>query len=436
MLSEDDWAIRVDAVSKSFPLFETPRDRLKQFFLPRLRRAARLPPRRYYREFNALRAVSLTVGRGEAWGIVGRNGSGKSTLLQIIAGTLAPTTGTIETRGRVAALLELGSGFNPEFTGRENVLLNGSILGIDAATLQARLPEILAFADIGEFVDRPLKTYSSGMAVRLAFAVAVCIEPEVLIVDEALAVGDAGFQFKCLERIRQMRAHGTTLLLVSHDLAMVKTFCDSALYLRTGEVVLTGTPETVGEAYLQDLRAEQRKTATAGDGMQVIAKPPLEGATASFGTLQGRITKASFMPSGARCEMFAPGTGVVVRAECEYDKTVIRPRIALIIQDQRHVPVAGTYLRAGSRGGHPTEALGVSRCVADFRFEAKLGAGRYFITLILEDCRDGNENCCLLVDKQAALLNFEVVAQPHESFIGLFDLGITGAEILDVEAER
>lgn len=416
-----DLAIRVDRVSKTFPIFATPRDRLKQFVLPRLRRAAGLAPRRYYREFHALRDVSLTVRRGEAWGIVGRNGSGKSTLLQMIAGTLEPTAGAIGTSGRVAALLELGSGFNPEFTGRENIILNGSILGLGAATLAARLPEILAFADIGEFVDRPLKTYSSGMAVRLAFAVAVCVEPEVLIVDEALAVGDAGFQHKCLARIRQLRERGMTLLLVSHDLGMVKTFCDRALYLRAGAAVLTGTPETVGEAYLQDLRAEQRR---AADGSPVVAKPALAGASAAFGTQQGHITRAAFVPSGTSREAFAFGAEVCLRVEFVCDTTVACPRLAMALMDRRHVVVAGTYALPKPCDGGTADGGASQRYEVAFRFAARFGAGTYFVTLVLEDCRDAAEVECLLVDKQAAALTLEVLPAPRGGFLGLFDIGV------------
>lgn len=418
-----DLVIGVNAVSKIFPIFAKPRDRLKQFILPRLQSAIGLTPARYYREFHAVRSVSMEVRRGEAWGIIGRNGSGKSTLLQMIAGTLSPTTGSIETSGRVAALLELGSGFNPEFTGRENVYLNGSILGLDPRAIDARMTEILNFADIGEFIDRPLKTYSSGMAVRLAFAVAVCIEPEVLIVDEALAVGDAGFQFKCLGRIRQMRERGMTLLLVSHDLGMVKTFCDHALYLRAGAVVLSGPPEKVGEAYLQDLRAEQRRSSGA-PGDPVLGKSALPGAAAAFGTRQGHIISAVFMPTGTHREMVETGSAVTLRVEFECDATVTRPRLTLALMDRRHVVVAGKNAPVSIQEEGYEDAGPMRRWQTTFSFAAHLGDGTYFVTLVLEDGRDGGEVEWLLVDKQAAALTLEVHHSGRPGFIGLFDIGI------------
>ncbi len=200
-MSSDDIAIRVTNLSKSYQIYETPRDRLKQFVLPRLQRIAGQAPRQYYREFRALNNVSFDVRKGETVGIIGRNGSGKSTLLQIICGTLTPTGGTVETRGRIAALLELGSGFNPDFTGRENVYLNASVLGLPQEEIETRFDDIAAFADIGDFIDQPVKTYSSGMIVRLAFAVAINVDPDILVIDEALSVGDELFQRKCFSRI-------------------------------------------------------------------------------------------------------------------------------------------------------------------------------------------------------------------------------------------
>lgn len=200
-----DIAIKVENLSKCYPIFDTPRDRLKQMIIPRLQRAYGFSPRKYYREFWALRDVSFEVKRGETVGIMGRNGSGKSTLLQLICGTLAPTGGSLEVNGRIAALLELGSGFNPDFTGRENVYLNASVLGLSQQEIEARFQSIADFAEIGDFIEQPTKTYSSGMIVRLAFAVAINVDPEILIVDEALSVGDELFQRKCFARIESIK---------------------------------------------------------------------------------------------------------------------------------------------------------------------------------------------------------------------------------------
>ena len=198
-------AIKVENLSKCYQIYDQPRDRLKQFLLPRLQRVVGLTPKQYYREFWALKDISFDVKKGETVGIIGRNGSGKSTLLQMICGTLSPTTGSVATHGRIAALLELGSGFNPEFTGRENVYMNASVLGLTNDEIDARFDEIAAFADIGEFIEQPVKTYSSGMYSRLAFSIAINVDPEILIVDEALAVGDARFVAKCMRRIKDIR---------------------------------------------------------------------------------------------------------------------------------------------------------------------------------------------------------------------------------------
>ena len=220
--------ISVENVSKRFEMYSQPRDRLLQFLS--------FGRRQYFKEFWALRNVSLDVKRGETVGILGRNGSGKSTLLQIIAGTLAPTSGEASVNGKLAALLELGSGFNPDFTGRENVYLNGSILGFSKDQMDERIDEIIAFADIGEHLEQPVKTYSSGMYVRLAFAVQACVQPDVLIVDEALSVGDEKFQRKCFDYIERLRAGDCAILIVTHATSTVEKFCQRAALLHRGEL--------------------------------------------------------------------------------------------------------------------------------------------------------------------------------------------------------
>lgn len=248
-MSSEAHSIRIEGLSKCYHIYEQPRDRLKQFVLPRLRRAASMSPKKYFREFWALRDFSLNVKQGETVGIIGRNGSGKSTLLQLICGTVAPTAGSIDMNGRVAALLELGAGFNPDFTGRENVRLNAAVLGLDPETIDRKFEEIASFADIGDFIEQPVKTYSSGMLVRLAFAVAINVDPAVLIVDEALSVGDFAFQNKCVQKLRQLRESGVTLLFVSHDLNIVQTICDRVLWLDRGAVLASGNPVEVCQEY-------------------------------------------------------------------------------------------------------------------------------------------------------------------------------------------
>jgi lipopolysaccharide transport system ATP-binding protein len=248
-MSSDAFAIRVSNLSKQFVLFERPEDRLKQMVIPRLERLTGRSPRRYYRDFAALDDVSFEIKRGETVGIIGRNGSGKSTLLQIICGTLRPTRGVVEVNGRVAALLELGAGFNPDFTGRENVLLNAAILGLTRTEIERRFDDIARFADIGLFIDQPVKTYSSGMYVRLAFATAINVDPDILVVDEALAVGDEAFQRKCYGRIEQIKEQGGTILFVSHGAQTIVQLCTRAMLFDNGELLLEGRPKAVVSQY-------------------------------------------------------------------------------------------------------------------------------------------------------------------------------------------
>ncbi|MBY0454573.1 MAG: ABC transporter ATP-binding protein [Burkholderiaceae bacterium] len=247
--------IEVAGLSKCFHTYNNPGDRLRQALVPPLQRWAGKTPTQYYSEFWALREVSLSVGRNETVGIVGRNGSGKSTLLQCICGTLTPTVGTVRTHGRVAALLELGSGFNPEFSGRDNVFMNAAVLGLGRAEVEQRFDAIAAFADIGAFLEQPVKTYSSGMAVRLAFAVAINLSPDILVVDEALSVGDELFQRKCFARIETLKADGMTVLFVSHSGATVVELCDRAILLDGGELLAVGKPGDVVSRYQKLLYA-------------------------------------------------------------------------------------------------------------------------------------------------------------------------------------
>lgn len=236
----EEIVVSLENVSKCYKRYVRPVERLKEILLPGRSRAE---------EFWALQDINLEISKGEALGIIGQNGSGKSTLLQIIAKTLTPTTGEVKVNGRVAALLELGSGFNPEFTGRQNVFFNGRLLGLREKEIEEKFDSIVAFADIGDFLDQPVKTYSSGMFVRLAFAVAVSVNPDILIVDEALAVGDVYFQQRCFERIRELRSLGTTLLFVSHDTAAVYRLCSRAVLMESGKAVLHASARQVVDLY-------------------------------------------------------------------------------------------------------------------------------------------------------------------------------------------
>lgn len=234
-------AISVNNISKYYQIYEKPADRLKQSIWRR---------KKYYRDFRALEDISFQVEKGETVGIIGRNGAGKSTLLQIICGTVMPTLGKIEVNGRVAALLELGSGFNPEFTGKENIYMNAAVLGLSHREIENNYHKIVAFADIGEFVDQPIKTYSTGMQMRLAFSIAINVNPDILIVDEALAVGDMLFQAKCMIRIKQMVDQGVTVLFVSHDTSTVKSLCKRCVLLDKGKMIAFGKASEVVDIYI------------------------------------------------------------------------------------------------------------------------------------------------------------------------------------------
>ncbi len=242
--------INVDNLSKCYEIYDQPRDRLKQFVVQRFQRFAGLRLKQYYREFWALKDVSFEVKKGEAVGIIGRNGGGKSTLLQIITGTLDATSGTVSAHGRIAALLELGAGFNPEFTGRENVFLNGALLGLSREEIESKFDEIAAFADIGVYIEQPVKTYSSGMFVRLAFSVQAHLQADILIVDEALAVGDFFFQQKCARFMRE-KLSNSTKLLVTHDMHAVHNFCSRVLVMQEGRLVFDGNVREGTELYLR-----------------------------------------------------------------------------------------------------------------------------------------------------------------------------------------
>jgi lipopolysaccharide transport system ATP-binding protein len=249
-------AIKVSGLAKGYQLYDKPYHRLKQALLPRLHRLLGKTPGQYCQQFVALEDVSFEVARGETVAIIGRNGSGKSTLLQILCGVLKPTSGWVTVNGRVAALLELGAGFNVEFTGAENVRMSCSLLGLSAAETETRFDEIAAFADIGAFINRPVKTYSSGMFVRLAFAVNIVCKPDIMVVDEALSVGDMNFQAKCMTALKRLQESGATVLFVSHDIGAVRSLCTRAVYLEGGRVRMVGPSAEVASAYVRNMREE------------------------------------------------------------------------------------------------------------------------------------------------------------------------------------
>lgn len=393
-------AIRVSNLSKCYHIYDKPQDRLKQS-LWRGRK-------QFFREFWALRDVTFEINKGETVGIIGRNGSGKSTLLQMIAGTLTPTSGSVEVNGRVAALLELGSGFNPEFTGRENVFMNGSILGLSEAEIAARFDEIAAFADIGDFIEQPVKTYSSGMVVRLAFAVAVSVEPDIFIIDEALSVGDEVFQRKCFARIQAIQQAGAAILFVSHSAQSVVELCRSALLLDQGDLLLSGKPKAVVAQYHKLIYAADDKRNTLREAIrrQILPASSDAGEDADKNT-QARLaaqtpaqahydpgltpkSTVSYEMLGARISdqriVLLDGTPVNILAGGEeyrfcysvaFDKDAYNVRFGMFIKTTSGFELGGTS--TALRGeGIPHVAAGAIVNVG-FRFRCLLMPGVYFL---------------------------------------------------------
>lgn len=375
-MSSDDIAIRVSNLSKCYHLYDNPRDRLKQFVLPRLRHIAGQAQKQYFREFWSLRDISFDVKKGETLGIIGKNGAGKSTLLQILCGTLTPTAGTVETSGRVAALLELGAGFNPEFTGRENVYLNASVLGLSAEEIDARFDEIAAFADIGLFIDQPVKTYSSGMFVRLAFSIATSVNPDILVIDEALSVGDGAFSKKSFDRIMDMKDAGKTILFCSHSLYQVEAICDQAIWLNNGQAQKSGKPADVVVAYNGFLSRAEQKTANE-------PSPSPEHFTAPAGT--AKITSVVVRSDGYGGKdllVFSRKSTVQIEVNFISDTALPPPSVAIVINDMessRNITSAGT--RNENIVLHTT-AEGRGRATITYENFALL-KGRYWVNVIL-----------------------------------------------------
>lgn len=330
-------AIQVSGLGKHYQSYDKPHHRLLQAaFGGRLQ---------YSREFSALQHVSFSINRGETVGIIGRNGSGKSTLLQLICGTLTPSAGQIEVNGRIAALLELGAGFNPEFSGRENVFLNASILGLSKTEIESRLEQILAFADIGDFIDQPVKTYSSGMFVRLAFAVIAHVDADILIIDEALAVGDAFFTQKCMRFLRQFKEHGT-ILFVSHDTAAVVNLCERAIWLDHGQLKAIGEAKTVSELYLKGLYATQQQvqpdsepaiatTQHLASALEPEATSAAQQPDTSFGTQRAMIRRVQLIgDNGSPMVAFQGGEKVKLLIEAIARQDISQPLLGFHLKDR------------------------------------------------------------------------------------------------------
>lgn len=448
-------SIEVAKVGKVFPVYEKPHHRLLQMLSPRSRR------RRWYREFRALDDVSFQVHRGETVGIIGRNGSGKSTLLQIICGTLAASSGTVRTHGRIAALLELGAGFNLEFTGRENVYLNGTLLGLSREQVHARFDAIAAFAGIGEFIDQPVKNYSSGMFVRLAFAVAIHVEPDILIVDEALSVGDEAFQRKCFARIERLRDEGATIIFVSHSAGTVLELCSRAILLDRGDLLATGRPKEVVGLYQKMLFAPEDKAAelraaclarlrgdapdAAGDAQaqvdaRVAATDEASGEDAHFDP--GLVSQSTLRYDsrgaqiedphvqtlgGRRVNVLKPGDEYVYVYAATFEQVAVAVRFGMLIKTVSGVELGGA-VSSRAEDAIPVVEAG-ERIEVRFRFRATLAPGTYFMNAGVI-ARIGEER--VFLDRLVDAVVFRVAPDEARLATGFVDFHV----VPDVQATR
>jgi lipopolysaccharide transport system ATP-binding protein len=397
----------VSNISKTYLVWRTPFSRL---FVPLVIRLLRLffPAycdallQRACQSIRALEQVDFCVQEGESLGIIGLNGSGKSTLLQIIAGTLQPTTGSVEVKGRIAALLELGSGFDPEFTGRENVYINASILGLTRREIDARYDAIVAFADIGDFIDRPVKTYSSGMMVRLAFAVQVHVEPDVLIVDEALSVGDARFQAKALTKIEEILRRGTTLLFVGHDLSAVRSFCNQAMLLDKGRVIKSGIPDDVIADYLYIVQKD--RVAELGNGLELKRKGK------GF-VLQGFDIVDAYFVGKEQHATLGFGMQLTLLVDIQMTAIMAAPFLIVDIIDNRGMQLTGKRIAVPQFEGVRQVAINM---------HCSFQKGIYRVRLRLVNAPSLEQT--LLIGRYEDLLSIEMIEDVRDQFTGLFPI--------------
>lgn len=418
--------IVANGLSKTYRIWSHPAARLTS---PIWQTASRcLPPassygqrlraraRRGYRDFKALQPLSFEIRRGEATGIIGRNGSGKSTLLQLIAGTLTPSSGGVTVHGRVAALLELGSGFNPDFTGRENVFLNGAILGFSRREMEEKFDEIAAFADIGQFIEEPVKTYSSGMMMRLAFAVSVCVQPDVLIIDEALSVGDVFFTQRCFQRIREIVHRGATLIFVSHDTAAVQNLCDRGLLLHDGKLVYDGAPEDCVSRYFnlhQPSRQEQRAALDTNDQRR---HPVIDA------KVREKLIEADVLPSaktrhGDRGLEFIAAAAIDGHGSPSWDyETLHRTTIRVLLRANRNIALPSVGVQIHDRYGNLVFAAGTPQLrfdlpalvageeiMLDFRLTLALHPSVYSLSLDAAEIDSEDPNIGTFFDRVGGL---------------------------------
>lgn len=407
MLSEA--AIEARGLGKCYSLYEREGDRLKQLLWGRWRSA----DKPYFRSFWALRGVDFSIAPGEVVGIVGRNGAGKSTLLQMVCGTLQPSTGALTVRGRVAALLELGAGFNLDFSGLENIYMNAAILGLSRAQVDQRLEEILDFADIGDFIRQPVKTYSSGMFMRLAFAVATSVEPDVLVIDEALSVGDGAFARKSFDRIMALKDAGKTILFCSHSMYQIEALCARALWIDAGALRMAGSAADVCSAYQASLNAGA--SAGAMPRAAAHAPAPLTSAPTGGGRIN-RISASAHGVSGSELELISGQSDLQITIDFSIDPGLPAPTVAFGFSDANRLTVSSVL--SGADGARlAVDADGHGRAVVLFP-KLPLLKGRYTVTgfLLCEKAVHAYEQVehCLVLNVRQTGLEQGLVAIPHQ----------------------
>jgi lipopolysaccharide transport system ATP-binding protein len=391
-------AIEIQNLSKIYKIYSNRYDRLKEWFSPK--------GKTYYDKFVALNNINLSIPQGKVFGIIGMNGAGKSTLLKILTGTTSPTTGSYSFQGRLQALLELGTGFHGELTGRENVIVNGKLVGITEEQIKEKMDDIAAFSELGDFFDKTVRTYSSGMYVRLAFALASSLDPNIFIIDEALSVGDAYFQQKCLKRIREIRDRGTTILFVSHDPSIIKVLCDEVVLLNKGSVHSQGQPQEMLEEYTGLLAIHNDAAGKLQRG--------------SFGTLESGNIKAKITEivtknkEGQPSSVFMVGQEAKVVIRVKFNAPLKNPTVGILVRDRVGYDVFGTnsFLLGQQTGNYETGQT------AEFAFSLPLGIGEgeYTITAAIHAADNHLEECFHWVDRVSL---FKVIRSPDVQFTGV-----------------
>lgn len=386
-MSSSELVISVKNLFKRFEIYDRPADRLKQFFLPKIQKLLGKIPTQYFREFRALNDISFDIKKGNTIGIIGRNGSGKSTLLQIICGTLSPTSGSVEVRGNIAALLELGSGFNPEFTGRENVYMNASVLGLSNNEINKCFQEIVDFSEIGEFIDQPVKTYSSGMYIRLAFSVIIHVNANILVVDEALAVGDMAFQLKCINKIKKMKSSGCTIILVSHDINQIQSICDTVIYLKKGMIYSYGNVGMVTSLYLSDIASKLNEN----ENENISTFNSLQPTKFSYKDLV-KIQNVDMLSDDKISNTFKFGKTIGIKVDCEITKSSRRKFYIVIYVVDKKGQLILRFTSFGRSCENRKFNLNKKNIRYIFEFENLLQKGTYYLKIhISEDCLEGGE---------------------------------------------